>query len=429
MNKIINYIIIVAILFYPFQDLPIPFLYYFYTKPLSIFILVLVAIILLFKGMKIDRTFIFTFISILLISVIDNIKTFLLTGETSLIRSFVEIFAVILSYHTLYNFLQRYNFYAFIKLLIIPSYIIIIFAFVQMFFPKLWYFIYHFIHSGTAYSAENSRLYSTFTEPSWFTSSLLLIAIPLSLSMIISNTFIVSRLIIYFLFCSSFFLILFSTSRIGLLGIIFIIILASLYKLYHYKRKLSILFYLRIIFLLGIIISTLLFIFNLKSVKNQLNTLSNLQTNYSNLSRLETAIVGINIFKNYPYGVGLSNYYLYFESKYIPAVLPITPEINLYLSKNRKANAKNMYSRLLAETGFIGFMLYFGFLIFSYRNAIKASNKDFTKAFIFLSFFSLLFVYLNTDSFFVIEPIILIAIFRIISKRKVRYEKYYVYCF
>ncbi|MEA3327464.1 MAG: O-antigen ligase family protein [Chloroflexota bacterium] len=87
---------------------------------------------------------------------------------------------------------------------------------------------------------------------------------------------------------------------------------------------------------------------------------------------------GWHIFADYPFGVGLGNAGFYFSDRMRSTGLDSYELRNLVYRANYLANTKNMWIRLLAETGFIGLALFLVWLFLLWRSAgliRKSSSK------------------------------------------------------
>jgi len=432
MRLSVDKLILFVIFLYPVQDLPIPVISSFYTKPLSFLLLSFTAIILCFSKRKflIDKRFSFLLFFLLIISMLDSFIVIIIYGKiikiVDFLRSLVEVLLLLAAYNLLYSYFLRANEYQLIKyvktLFSSFSFIVLPICLIEIYAKPVWILIYPLIHSGNAYSAENFRIFATYTEPSWFTSSLLLTVFPFAYSMILTRRYIVNKYYVWFIFISTIFCIIKSTSRIGIVTTIIILLIGLIFyqkdKFIEFLQK-KILSLSNFVYLL-LIISTIFFVFSDKVSEREINTLTNLETNYSNITRLGTAITSFNVFKDYPLGIGLHNFHLFFEEKYVPSWSLVSQEIQTFLSKKRKATPKNMYSRLLVETGVVGFLCFFLYIFRSLRRAYKLNNESFIKYYITLSFISLLFIYLNTDSLVLLEPLLVISFINVAARRPIK---------
>ena len=87
---------------------------------------------------------------------------------------------------------------------------------------------------------------------------------------------------------------------------------------------------------------------------------------------------GWHIFNDYPFGVGLGNAGFYFYDRMRSSGLDSYELRNLVYRANYLANTKNLWIRLLAETGFIGLALFLVWLYFLWRSTVlirKSSSK------------------------------------------------------
>lgn len=85
--------------------------------------------------------------------------------------------------------------------------------------------------------------------------------------------------------------------------------------------------------------------------------------------RLVYWIAGWEIFNDYPFGVGLGNSGFYFNERMPGAGLESFEVRNLVYRANYLGNSKNMYTRLLSETGFIGLAFFLVWIYLLWRSA------------------------------------------------------------
>jgi hypothetical protein len=87
---------------------------------------------------------------------------------------------------------------------------------------------------------------------------------------------------------------------------------------------------------------------------------------------------GWNIFKDYPFGVGLGNAGFYFIDRVHGAAFESIEMRNLIWRANYLANTKSLWIRLLSETGFLGFSIFLTWLYLLWRSThlILRSESD-----------------------------------------------------
>lgn len=85
---------------------------------------------------------------------------------------------------------------------------------------------------------------------------------------------------------------------------------------------------------------------------------------------------GWNIFNDHPFGVGLGNAGFYFEEQMNGAGYRSFEMRNLLYRANYLPNTKNLWVRLLSETGFIGFTVYLVWLMILWRSASLTRKSD-----------------------------------------------------
>ena len=90
---------------------------------------------------------------------------------------------------------------------------------------------------------------------------------------------------------------------------------------------------------------------------------------------------GWNIFNDYPFGVGLGNAGFYFIDRVHGAAYESIEMRNLIWRAGYLANTKNLWLRLLSETGFLGFSIFLAwlFLLWKGTTLIRNSSNDVLK--------------------------------------------------
>ena len=110
-----NRILLIIVVLLPFQDLPIPGLSHFYTKPLSFLLLTLTTILFYLSGKRVivDKKFTLLIFSLLLISFIDYITMGFLYNKFpepfDIIRSLTELLLFLINYNILYTYFSSAN--------------------------------------------------------------------------------------------------------------------------------------------------------------------------------------------------------------------------------------------------------------------------------------------------------------------------------
>ncbi len=178
-----------------------------------------------------------------------------------------------------------------------------------------------------------------------------------------------------------------SGSRTALL-VVFFQILVFVFVAYRFKRKTKIVFQ-NIAFIL-LFISIISVAFNYKSVTNTINNklnsvsfIKNIENNVSNKSRFGIQYASLLVFKENPvFGVGFGQQAYHAKDKYPKWATQKNYEFKeYYLNENEPSFPPgfNMYIRLLAEVGIIGFLffiLFLGTILYQSYVLTKHVNKE-----------------------------------------------------
>lgn len=203
----------------------------------------------------------------------------------------------------------------------------------------------------------------------------------------------------------------FSGSRTGLMVVFFQIFIFGviLYKDPAFKNAI------KISVMSVVVLSSLLLVFNgpkvIRAVSEKIESLDfkgNIKTNISNKSRFGMQYATIQVFKEHPIiGVGFGQQSYYSRLKYPFWATKNNYEFSLwYKNKNEKAfpPSYNIYTRLLAETGIIGILLFLSLVYLSLMNAkrwIRKSNGDnrVLAIIVYISLIGLFINWLQIDTF------------------------------
>ena len=216
-------------------------------------------------------------------------------------------------------------------------------------------------------------------EPSWLGEQLMLICVPLSLSRVVSGRSLGAiRLPIFsiplrkeafFLFMSILGVFL-SGSRSALLALLLILFGTGLLYLGKNRRRLFNLKHMaRGILLIGVCLAGFVYVINndyLLSVFNAIIFASSFDelANMGNFgTRASVWFTSFQVFLANPiFGVGLGGAEIYYAD-YVPDWVLGFPEAQGWLAGEGRANPKNLITRLLSETGLVGFLIFLVFVL------------------------------------------------------------------
>lgn len=364
-----------------------------------------------FKGTLGVERFIKQFLSLLLSSVVFfQIYWFVLKDKST--KEILKIIRGIFFYSLIFV-----SFYAFIEILIAFfnfNFLISIFKFFD-FFP----FLEPKLHVG-------GRISSVTYEPPFLAIYLITIA-GWMFSYIITCTNIYKKILPTVLVLI---LTFFSGSRTALIVITiqFLVFLYFLYFYYNYKKIiLSFLKYCLIIFFTLGIFSGVKFYDAIHTKIESLDFIGNLKENVSNKSRLGIQYTSLVIFSENPFfGVGFGEQAFAARGRYPIWATNKNYEFDLYY-KNKKVRSfppgYNIYTRLLAELGIIGFsiFIYFQFsMLKQAKNIIKYRDSDISLmgVILFVTLLGLFINWMQIDSFRIYGVWISLAILIITLKTK-----------
>ena len=236
--------------------------------------------------------------------------------------------------------------------------------------------------SGTLY---RNRLTGFAFEPSWLAHQLNMFYIPIWISSTLNRRSVFKRvfqklIIEDFFLIISIFIIIFSKSRVGwitffvVISYLFITLNQRIIKIIQEKYKATnfrfLLKILPVIFIFSYILILITGLFFFSKFDSRMESLFEIETYQNrNLFSIANEFVfaerilywqtGWQVFNDYPiFGVGLGNVGFFFE-EYMPSFAWALDEPrHLIYQANYQGNVKNLWVRLLSETGIIGFICF-----------------------------------------------------------------------
>jgi len=245
---------------------------------------------------------------------------------------------------------------------------------------------------------SSNRFQGFAREPAWLADQILLLYLPLSLSMILSEKSY-GRLIIlkkstpirteYFHFFMAVFGIFLAASRVGFFGF-FLLILAALF--YSLKKPSPYLYKIyKFIFFISFIFMGFLFALNHPYSNLVINSAFNsdnfiIFANRSSFApRLSLWLSALDVIKdNFITGIGI-NQFSFFYPHYLQDWALASPEVLAFLEMN-DINSKQFFLKIFLDGGFVGFLIFSYFLFRHFTGSRGQSlRSNYLKTFILLS--------------------------------------------
>ena len=420
-KKVVDFLWVVLLILLPFTSLPLASKILqskMVAAPsiLPLFFLILLCvfpIIFLGKLKEISYPLILFLVYCVLSSIIAQFSTIPIYKEFNIFRNIAEAYITLLIGIAFFvlpvHYLENHK-------LILQTLHVIYFTFLPVFLWSIFQFVFEIFYGGFPIWMENfQKIFSTSGllydgrvtgfafEPSWLAHQLNMLYIPIFLGSILSGYTIFKKKLFHIsletiFLIASIFLLFLTKSRIGWITFIFcfLYVILTIYK--DLMKKLRIRFMtfnkkmwdfvipvLLVIILISIVISGIYIsskfdprmekVLNIETYKNRdFITIANEFLFAERILYWET---GWKIFNEHPIiGVGLGNYGFYFE-KYMPAFASVLDEPREILFRaNYQANNKNLWTRLLSETGIIGFIIYVTWLILLWIQGSELKKKQ-----------------------------------------------------
>lgn len=337
------------------------------------------------------------FVIILLISIVINIKTVSLnymkgtSGFNRFIRQSISLLLALILFIVSYNilkkttiekafFLIRRTFlYSLVTVTIYAMLEILIVVFDISFFKGVFSLFDYFPFTETSLDFVFRRISSVAYEPPFLAIYLITIA-----GWMFSYIFTSKGLKKYLPAFTIFLLTFFSGSRTALVVIAFqfLIFIGISFSLNQRIRNIV-----RKFLILTTSLLIILFLFNGKKVTESiqtkvasLNFIENLKSNISNKSRFGIQYTSLLVFIENPvFGVGFGQQGYHARGKYPIWATSNNYEFELfYLNNNEKSFPPgfNLYTRLLAETGIIGFLMFLLLIVTVYYQCLKMIKRS-----------------------------------------------------
>lgn len=405
LQQILFFLWVLVLLAFPFTSPPLPGTYALHVKPLSFLpniFLVLLLILSSSAKIRIAKYQIYLLLFVLYIFcfglLFSQSSSFILfkglTPTSAFIKSVVSIFIGLTFYLSFIKMVQDAKIYK--KTLLILSIgvsISSLFGIIQFLFqnyiPGLLPYYSRFISLFVDTTIEwQNRVHGFALEPSWLTSQICLVILPLGISSLFSgsSTWFLQILRTRFSLDYIFLLvgvvaIALSGSRKGLLILGISLLVAFLTLLQKLQAK-KIIFVIIFVLILGSIVVPLAT--NISYIDKTLHAFKRAEnlTEFVGMASVGERSVGMvsgfYTFTDYPiFGVGLGQN-IFYSTNYLPEWFYETQSVDNWLDPNSRflPNARNIFIRVLAETGLVGFVLFILFLYSTYTNCRPQNEKE-----------------------------------------------------
>jgi O-antigen ligase len=371
------------------------------SKPISFLILLSILCLRIFNLSKkyknntsVINLFVFSIFSIILTLVQGGLLNYFEMKETSsevvAIKGLSSIVIFFLGYELIFFYVTNFNKYIYVVKLIVFSFILpITVGLVHLisFIPS-FNFLSIFVETVTRFFVDErgdenfliNRVSMLTMEPSWAAQQLLVMFIPIvvvSRSFIFKNKFLFSFTLILLIF-----LLLGTASGLIALWLVILFLLFSIKELFRIITKFKISSnYLKSFFVLILLICLISIfvseIFNYQTLKFDKLIAGGLASEPSTAIRFYNPVIGLNVFinENPIFGVGLSMFGFYIPT-YSPSWYAGLAEgiAMSSLSDPYFGSPRNMYVKLLVETGVIGFA-FFSFWFLKILSSLKYIKK------------------------------------------------------
>jgi O-antigen ligase len=415
-----KYLVLLIFVLLPFNGLPYQFQFIgelgyegaFFGFLISLFITILIFRGRWFVPKNLAFYLIVLFIFWIFISGIVNYNDILsnyFKGRSGLSKFLTQSMVIILSCFTIvfyYNLFKDLNFNSIKNAIIISCIIPFIYSFIEILnflnitiARNLLLLLEEYIHSFAVYNyvlSEEPKLRSVSGEASWF-GTYISFLFPWVLNILIAKKD--NKLFNYVILIYLLILVYFTFSR-TVYSIVFIQLICFflLYFLYekNYKTKIRLIFSSAFMTILAILFLTDNLFSNIFTVLSSLSDPENL----SNVARFSSQIAALKMWIDAPiFGVGIGQYGFYMPIYISQKSLILSHEIQEWVTNSINSPwppVHGLYSRILAEAGIIGLILWVSSWIFLIYKLLHILNKYQTEKLIRLDIISIITTIIGT---------------------------------